>query len=157
TFSIIIAQRSREMALLRAIGASRRQVLGSILGESLAVGVIASIIGIGMGVVLAIGLRALVAVLTGGLPGSGAVVPFNAIVYGLLVGIGITLLSALLPALNASRVPPVAAMRDVSIERPIARGVRFAIGGGLTVLGIAGLLGGLFGPLSFWFIIIGAV
>jgi putative ABC transport system permease protein len=157
TFSIIIAQRSREMALLRAIGASRGQVLGSILGESLAVGVIASIIGIGMGVVLAIGLRALVAVLTGGLPGSGAVVPFNAIVYGLLVGIGITLLSALLPALNASRVPPVAAMRDVSIERPIARGVRFAIGGGLTVLGIAGLLGGLFGPLSFWFIIIGAV
>ncbi len=121
TFSIIVAQRTREMALLRAIGASRGQVLASIVGESVVVGIVASAIGVVAGIGLAIGLKALMSAIGIDIPGSGAVVPAKAIIIGMSVGIFITLVSSLIPARNGARVPPVAAMRDVSIERPIAR------------------------------------
>ena len=140
TFSIVVAQRTREMALLRAIGASTRQVLGSIIGESLVIGVIASAIGVFGGIALAIGLRWVMSLLGIDLPGSGAVVPAKAVVWGMLVGTIVTLLSSIVPARNAARVPPVAALRDVAIEQPIRKGVRLGIGGGLGVLGLVALL-----------------
>src|SRR5207248_10088199 len=69
------------------------------------------------------------------LPGSGAVVPAKAVVWGMLVGTIVTLLSSIVPARNAARVPPVAALRDVAIEQPIRKGVRLGIGGGLGQIG----------------------
>src|SRR6185312_10079792 len=77
TFSIVVAQRTREMALLRAIGASTRQVLGSVIGEALVIAVLASAAGVLGGIGLAIGLRALMSLVGIDLPGSGAVVPAN--------------------------------------------------------------------------------
>jgi putative ABC transport system permease protein len=157
TFSIVVAQRTREMALLRAIGASTRQVLGSIIGESLVIGVIASAIGVFGGIALALGLRWVMSLLGIDLPGSGAVVPARAVIWGMLVGIVVTLLSSIVPARNAARVPPIAALRDVAIERPIRKGVRLGIGGGLGLIGLIALLSGLFGGASIWFVIVGAV
>jgi len=157
TFSIVVAQRTREMALLRAIGASTRQVLGSIVGESLVIGVVASAIGVFGGIALAIGLRWVMSLLGIDLPGSGAVVPAKAVVWGMLVGTIVTLLSSIVPARNAARVPPVAALRDVAIEQPIRKGARLGIGGGLGLIGLIALLSGLFGGAGIWFVILGAV
>ena len=157
TFSIVVAQRTREMALLRAIGASTRQVLGSVLSESIVIGVLASAIGVMGGIALAIGLRAVMAALGIDLPGSGAVVPAKAVIIGMLVGTVITLLSSIIPARNAARVPPIAALRDVAIERPIRKGVRLGIGGGLGAVGVASLIAGLFASAGVWFVIVGAV
>src|SRR4029079_7294785 len=127
TFTIVVAQRTREMALLRAIGASTRQVLVSIIGESVVVGILASAIGILAGIGLAIALRAIMGVLGIDLTATATVVRFTAVVCGLLVGTIVTLLSAIVPARNAARVPPVAALRDVAIERPVSRVRRLAM------------------------------
>src|SRR5207302_1104188 len=132
-----VAQRTREMALLRAIGASRAQIMRQVLGESVLVGLIASIVGIVAGAVLAVLLKAAMSLLGFDLPGSSIVVHTNAIVIGLIVGLVITVLSAIVPAWQASRVSPVAAMRDVQIERATRRGVRLGIGLTLLALGIA--------------------
>lgn len=156
TFSIVVAQRTREMALLRAIGGSSRQVLGSIISESIVIGILASAMGVVGGIGLAIGLRAVMSVLGIDLPGSGAVVPARAVIIGMLVGTVVTLLSSIVPARNASRVPPVAALRDVAIERPIRRGVRFSLGAAMGAIGLVALLSGLFGSASFWYVILGA-
>jgi putative ABC transport system permease protein len=145
TFSIVVAQRTREMALLRAIGASQRQVMGQVFGESVVVGVLASAVGVVAGILLAIGLKALMSALGVDLPATSPVVKPNAIIAGLLVGTIVTVLSAVVPARQAARVPPVAAMRDVAIERPPRRGIRFVIGGGAMLLGIVVLFFGLFG------------
>ncbi len=157
TFSIVVAQRTREMALLRAIGASTGQVLWSIVSESAVIGVIASAVGVGGGIALAIGLRAVMKALGIDLPGSGAVVPATAVVTGMLVGVGVTLLSSIAPARGAARVPPVAALRDVAVERPIRRGVRLAIGASTGIVGLVSLMLGLFGSSGIWFVVAGAV
>ena len=144
TFSIVVAQRTREMALLRAIGASQRQVMAQVFGESAVVGVIASGIGVLAGIGLAIALKALMSAVGFDLPSTSVVIKPIAIIAGLLVGFVVTVLSAIVPARQASRVPPVAALRDVAIERPPRRGVRLAIGGGAMVVGIVVLFVGLF-------------
>ncbi|MDQ1447089.1 MAG: putative transport system permease protein [Actinomycetota bacterium] len=148
TFSIVVAQRTREMALLRAIGASRAQIMRQVLGESVLVGLIASIVGIVAGVLLAVLLKAAMSLLGFDLPGSSIVVHTNAIVVGLIVGLVITVLSAIVPAWQASRVSPVAAMRDVQIERATRRGVRLGIGLTLLVLGIVALFVGVSGSVD---------
>src|SRR5262249_44954301 len=113
TFSIVVAQRVREMALLRAIGASQRQVMGQVFGESVVVGILASAIGVGAGILLAIGLKAAMSAVGFALPSTSIVIKPIAIIAGLLVGSIVTVLSAIVPARQASRVPPVAALRDV--------------------------------------------
>ncbi len=148
TFSIVVAQRTREMALLRAIGASRAQVMRQVLGESVLVGLIASIAGIVAGVLLAVGLKAAMSLLGFDLPGSSVVLRPNAVVVGLIVGLVITVLSAIVPAWQASRVSPVAAMRDVQIERATRRGIRLGIGVTLLVAGIALLFVGVSGSVD---------
>ena len=102
TFSIVVAQRTREMALLRALGASRRQVLGQVFGESVVVGVLASAVGVAAGVALSVGLRILLGAIGFELPGAGLVVPPSAIVTGLIVGSLITVASAIVPAMSGS-------------------------------------------------------
>ncbi len=144
TFSILVAQRTRELALMRAIGASRRQMVGSVLVEAAVIGLIASIVGLGAG----IGIGALLAYLVGNLgsklPLAGVGVPPSAVISAFAVGLGITIVAALLPALRASRVPPVAAMQDAARpDRPLTRlsilgGVVLAVGAALLALGLTG-------------------
>jgi putative ABC transport system permease protein len=112
TFSITVAQRTREFATLRTIGASRRQILGSVILESLVIGLVASLVGLGLGVVLAEGIEALFGSLGVDLPSADRVFATRTVVVALAVGIGITLLAGLFPAIRATRVPPISAVRE---------------------------------------------
>jgi putative ABC transport system permease protein len=148
TFSIVVAQRTREMALLRAIGASQRQVIVSVVLEALVVGVLASVAGLFAGVGISVLLKALLAGFGFDIPSTGIVISPNAVVISLLVGTVITVVSAVTPAVRAARVPPIAAIRDVALDvstRVVRRGV---IGGVIFVLGTAALLGGLFSDVD---------
>jgi putative ABC transport system permease protein len=112
TFSITVAQRTREFATLRTIGASRRQILGSVILESLVIGLLASLIGLGLGVLLAEGIEGLFRALGVELPTAERVFATRTVVVSLIVGMGITLLAGLFPAIRATRVPPIAAVRE---------------------------------------------
>lgn len=136
TFSVILAQRSRESALLRAIGATRRQVLGSIALESVVIGLIASIGGVLAGLGLAVGLSALLANFGVDLPGSIEVAPAS-VVTALVVGLAVTLLAGLAPAIRASRIAPMAALRDSAVDRSSTSRTRGAIGAVVTAAGVA--------------------
>lgn len=129
TFAMLITQRTRELALLRAIGATRRQVFGSVLLEAIAIGVVAALIGLVGGVGLAIGLRTLVDRFTGALPAGPLVITAGTIALAAGVGILVTLIAALGPARRAATIPPVAAMRP-EIQLP-ERSLRL-----LTTLGL---------------------
>jgi putative ABC transport system permease protein len=130
SFSIIVAQRGREMALMRAVGASRRQVRRSVFVEALAIGILGSIIGFLLGLGVASVLVSLF-----DLPGSLVVRP-NAAIIALVVGVVVTLVSAMVPAWRASRVPPVAAMRDLAIETGGQSRLRMILGLVATVGGV---------------------
>jgi len=112
TLSITVAQRTREFATLRTVGASRRQVLGSVILEALVIGLLASIIGLFAGLGLAVGLNELFIALNLDLPQTETVFATRTIVVSLLVGTVITLIAGLSPALRATRVPPIAAVRE---------------------------------------------
>ncbi|MGZ8763255.1 MAG: ABC transporter permease [Acidimicrobiia bacterium] len=112
TFSITVAQRTREFATLRTIGASRRQILGSVILESLVIGLVASLVGLALGVVLAEGIEGLFRALGVELPTADRVFALRTVIVGLAVGVGITLLAGLFPAIRATRVPPIAAVRE---------------------------------------------
>ncbi len=150
TFSITVAQRMREFALLRTVGASRGQVLRSVVLEALLVGVVASLVGLLLGIVLAPGLKALFGLLGGDLPGEGTVLATRTIVVSLLIGTVLTVVSSLAPALRATRVPPIAALREGAVlPRGRARRLRtplafagLAVGIGLIALGLFGGAGG---------------
>ena len=114
TLAITVAQRTREFATLRTIGASRRQVLRSVILETLVIGIVASLLGLGLGFVLADQLSALFGALGLGLPEAGTVVAERTVVVSLAVGVLITLLAGLVPAVRATRVPPIAAVREGS-------------------------------------------
>ncbi|MGY1709452.1 ABC transporter permease [Geodermatophilus sp. SYSU D00758] len=139
TFSILVAQRTRELALLRAVGASRRQVRTSVVVEALVIGLVAAALGLGLGIGVAVGLRAALGAIGLEVPTTTLQVEPRTVVAALLVGVVVTVLAALLPARQATRVPPVAALRAVDAPaRPVGR-VRPAVGAVLTVLGAAGL------------------
>jgi len=157
TFSIVVAQRLREMALLRAIGASRRQVLGSVIGEAIVVGIVASVLGIIGGIGLAIGLRALLNAVGFGIPGNGVTVRPLGIVIAFIAGTVVTFVSSVVPARQAARIPPIAAMRSVALERPLNRPLRSGLGLLVTALGVALLLAGLFGSAGILAVGIGAL
>ena len=143
TFSMLVAQRARELALLRALGASRRQVTTSVLVEAVAVGLFASLVGFALGIGVAAGLRALLALLDIDLPEGDLVLAPRTFVVCLLVGVGVTVVAALLPARRASRVAPVEAMRESgpAEERSLRR--RGVLGALLLLAGIAALVAGL--------------
>jgi putative ABC transport system permease protein len=147
TFSIVIAQRTKELALMRAVGASRRQMIGSVLIEAVAVGLIASILGLGAGIGVGALLAYVFGQVGGGLALAGIAVPTVAIVSSLVVGLLVTVVAAVLPALRAARIPPVAAMQDVATpDRPLTRltvagAAVGAAGGALLALGLSGNAG----------------
>jgi ABC-type antimicrobial peptide transport system permease subunit len=144
--SITIAQRTRELATLRTLGASRRQVLTSIVIEALVVGVLASVVGVLVGFGLAEGLFNLFDAVGFTLPNNGLVVETRTIVVAMLVGTVVTVLASLRPALRATRVPPIAAVRE-GATLPEGRFARYRTLSSalLTIAGFAALAYGLFG------------
>lgn len=138
SFSFIVAQRQKQVALLRAIGASRQQMLWSIVIESLLVGIIASVVGYVLGVGLATGLSTLMFSDSAKL----AIEPTSTMT-ALLIGTVVTLMSAFLPAWRASKVPPIAAMRDVAIDSSGRSIRRIVFGGVVLALGAAAMVSGL--------------
>ncbi len=154
TFSILVAQRSRELALLRALGASQRQVTGSVLLEALLLGLLGSTLGLGLGVLLALGIRAVFSRVGLDLAGQGLVFEPRTVVAAYGVGVVVTLLAALLPALRTARIAPVQAMRDdVALPESSLR-ARFLGGVALTVVGAGVLAAGLFAtvPRAGWWV-----
>ena len=144
TFSILVAQRSRELALLRAMGASRRQVNRSVLAEAFAVGLIGSTVGIGVGYLLALALRALFGTIGLDISQSEFTIGIRTVVVSYAVGVLVTMVAAYLPARRASHIAPVAAMRDdvalpeTSLHRRMLVGTAMVVVGvGLMVLGFA--------------------
>jgi putative ABC transport system permease protein len=144
TFSITVGQRTRELALLRIVGASRRQVFRSVLAEAALTGLISSVIGLGLGVLAALGLEALLRGFGTTLPTGPLVFEPRTVLVGLAVGVGVTVIAAIRPARNAVRIPPIAALSDrqaesgVSLRRRFTGGAAVALGGAvLLAIGLA--------------------
>ncbi|MBM3718142.1 MAG: ABC transporter permease [Actinobacteria bacterium] len=149
-FSISAAQRQRENALLRAIGASRKQISRSMLIESVVVGVVGSLAGLIGGVGISVGLTGLLEALGIDTPNSGLVVPSSTVVTTLVVGVLVTVASAFLPARRAGRVPPLAAMRATALETTGPGRVRTRSGLGLIGVGLAVVGAVIAGASNSW-------
>jgi putative ABC transport system permease protein len=149
TFSITVAQRVTEFGMLRTLGASRRQILGDVVVEALAIGVLGAVVGIGGGFLIALLLNGLLEAFEIDLPTTGLVMQSRTIVVSLLIGILVTVLSSLVPAVRSTRVPPIAALHAV---KPSPTRRRRLIGIVASVLlgavGLAMILIGLFGNAS---------
>lgn len=143
TFSIVLAQRTRELALLRAVGASRRQVTVSVLVEAGLVGLVASVIGLVLGIGTSVGLRALLGATGFSIPATSIVVSGTTVAVAVGTGTAITLAAALFPALRASRIPPIAALRSVAVEPTRTPLLRVVAGIAVVGLGALNLVGGL--------------
>lgn len=144
TFRIVVAQRTRELALLRALGASRRQVTTMVLAEAFLVGLAASAIGLALGIALAFGLRTAYSLFGGSLPSNPLEIAGRTIGIAFAVGIVVTMVSSFLPAWRAGAVPPLAAMRDVAASSTSSLRGRLRAGTPLLALGIAAMALGLF-------------
>jgi putative ABC transport system permease protein len=146
TFSIIVAQRTRELALLRALGASRGQVFTSVVVEAVVVGLVASAVGVVAGIGIAVALKAVLHAFGIELPSTEVVIRTRTVAVSLIVGTVITTLAAIMPARRAASVAPVEALReaDPAATHERGRGRRLAIAAVVTVAGIAALLFGLF-------------
>jgi putative ABC transport system permease protein len=149
TFSIVVAQRTRELALLRTLGASRRQVTWSVIVEAAMVGLFAAGLGVLLGIVIAIGLRAALGATLFEIPATPLQVVPRTIIVSLIAGTLVTLVSAIVPARNAASVAPLQALRDAG-QAGTGRGLtrRLTIGFAVLGLGVAALAYGLFGASS---------
>ena len=157
TFSITVAQRTTEFAMLRTLGASRGQVLRSVMLEALIVGLAASIIGLLAGIAIAQGISALFKAFGADLPQEGLVLQSRTVIVSLLVGTIVTLISSLAPARRATRVPPLAAMRDeMAVAQPPTRR-RTILSWVVLLVGAAMILVTLFGGASLFLLGIGAI
>jgi putative ABC transport system permease protein len=143
TFSIIVGQRTRELALLRIVGASRRQVFRSVLGEAALVGLVSSIIGLGVGVLAAYGLEGLLRAFGITLPSSSLVFQTRTAIVGLAVGVGVTVIAAISPARRAVRISPIEAISQHQAGLEISNRRRLTIGGVLGLLGVVLLAVGM--------------
>jgi len=146
-FSMTVAQRRREFAMLRALGASRRQVLLSLTGEALAMGVLASLVGLAAGLGVASAVNQLFKAMKIDIPHSGLVLQPRTVIVALAVGVVVTLLSAVLPAARATRVPPMAALQEGS-QLPPSRFAKATpyFAGAAALIGALFIVGGMFGP-----------
>jgi putative ABC transport system permease protein len=143
TFSMLVAQRTKELALMRAVGASRRQITRSVLVEAAVVGAIASAIGFVIGVALALGLRSGMAAFGMNVPPGPLAVTATPVVAALAVGVLITMLAAWLPGRRAAKIPPVAAMGSVhAVATTKSLVLRNSVGACLTALGAAAVVWG---------------
>ena len=140
TFNVLVAQRRREVALLRSVGATRRQVLGGILVEAFTVGLVSAALGLLAGLGLASGIRALLGAIGIEVPTTSAAVEPRTVVAALLVGVVVTVVAALVPAWSATRVAPVEALREATPTGGDIGRVRRTAGWLLLVAGLAGLV-----------------
>ena len=145
TFSILVAQRTRELGLLRALGAGRGQVLRSVVAEAVVVGLVASLAGVGLGVLVAIGLQALLGAFGIDLPGTGTRILPRTVIVSLIVGQVVTVVSAVVPARRASRIAPLAALRAGQVEEVGSLRRRTVVGALVMVGGVAALVAALIG------------
>jgi putative ABC transport system permease protein len=146
TFSITVAQRVREFGMLRTLGAGQGQILGSVVVEALAIGVLGALLGLAGGYAIAVGLNALFVAIGIDLPTTALVTKTRTVVVSLLIGVGVTLISSIVPALRATRVPPIAALLALELPRSRRRGIVYAaLAVLLGVAGLAMVLAGLFG------------
>jgi putative ABC transport system permease protein len=145
-FSMTVAQRRREFAMLRALGASRRQVLISITGEALVMGIVASLIGLVAGFGVAAGVNAVFTAVGIDIPRSGLIMEPRTVAIAMGVGIGVTLLSAIVPAQRATRVPPIAALQEGAVLPP-SRFARYTsvLAAAVGALGIVLIVLGMYG------------
>ncbi|MCX4912778.1 ABC transporter permease [Streptomyces sp. NBC_00687] len=157
TFAIVVAQRTRENALLRALGASRRQVTASTLAEATVVAVTASAVGLAGGVGIAAGLQALFPAIGFPFPEGDLVVSGLSMLLPLAVGVVVCLVSALLPAARAGRTAPLAALRETAVDESGASRARAITGGGLAALAVAVTLTGVLLTPSLWLAGLGAL
>ncbi|MBT2438544.1 ABC transporter permease [Streptomyces sp. ISL-36] len=143
TFTMLVAQRTKELALMRAVGASRKQITRSVLAEAGVVGLVASAVGFGLGVLLALGLRSGMAAFDMKMPEGPLVLTATPVVSAFAVGVLITMLAAWLPGRRAAKIPPVAAMSSVhAVATTKSLVVRNSIGAAITALGAAGIIAG---------------
>ena len=157
-FSITVAQRTREFAMLRSLGASRRQVLLTVLGEALVMGVVASVVGLLAGLGVAKGINALFKAVGADIPTAGLTLEPRTIIVALSVGIGVAVLAAMTPALRATRVPPVAALQEgASLPESFISRHSSIIAAVFVALGVLALARGLFGsdPTSLRLLFLG--
>ena len=148
TFSITVAQRTREFGMLRTLGAHRRQLLGVVLLEAAVIGLVASVLGIVGGIGFVAGIAALFDAFGLSLPSSGLVLSASTVIIALLVGVGVTVVASLAPARRATRVTPLEALREGGESRRPSRR-RAIVGSGLLGLGVLLIALGMFATESF--------
>jgi len=146
TFQILVTQRTRELALLRALGATARQIRVSVMSEAFVVGVVSSVAGLGAGFGIALGLQGLLRAFGIVLPSTSDQLLPRTVIAALIVGIGTTFFSSVMPAVRASKLPPIAALREAEPAAYVPSRRRLFTGIGVTLLGALALLFGLFGP-----------
>lgn len=142
TFSMLVAQRSRELALLRALGATRSQIVRSLILEAAGVGLVGAVLGLLVGVGVAYGLQGLFAAIGAEIPTEGLILLPRTIIIGLVIGVLVTVVAGLAPALRASRIPPMAALRDDIALPARSLHVRAIAGAILLVVGLAAMTAG---------------
>ena len=149
TFSITVAQRTREFGMLRTLGASRGQILSSVGIEALVLGLLGAVGGLAAGILFAGGINALFKAIGADLPNTGTVVLARTVIVSLLIGVVVTLVAALAPALRATRITPMAALRESELQDSKPRG-RLTLIAALLLggLGLALMLIGLFGGIE---------
>ncbi|MGI5195483.1 ABC transporter permease [Streptomyces sp. CA-288835] len=141
TFTMLVAQRTKEIALMRAVGASRKQITRSVLAEAAVVGLVASVIGFVLGIGLAVGLRSGMAAFEMKIPDGPLILSTTPVLAALGVGVLITMFAAWLPGRRAAKIPPVAAMSSVhAVATTKSLVVRNSIGTAITGLGAAGIV-----------------
>jgi putative ABC transport system permease protein len=149
TFSITVAQRTREFGLLRTLGASRRQIMSSVGIEALTLGLLGAAVGLAGGIGFAFGINELFKAVGIDLPNTGTVIATRTVIVSLIVGVVVTVIAALAPALRATRVTPMAALREAELQDAKTRGrVVTAVAVAVCVVGLAMMLVGLFGGID---------
>lgn len=150
TFNIVLGQRVRELSLLRAVGATPQQVRRSVLTESAIIGIVASVAGLGLGMLGALGIKALFNALGASLPEGSLPLTLRTVLWAVAVGVGFTVLASLVPAIKASRISPVAGLSEgtTSDERASLGWKRLASGGMLLAIGLVLTGLGLFGDFD---------
>ena len=156
TFNIVVTQRTRELGLLRALGASRRQVFSSVLLESVVIGLLGAGVGLGVGIGLAILLKRGLALIGLELPPTPLEIRTTTVVAALIVGTAVTVLASAFPARRASRVAPIEALREGTIAPTASLRRRSIIGGLLTAAGVGAIVAGLFGGVPQPAAVVGA-
>jgi putative ABC transport system permease protein len=149
TFAVTVAQRTRELALLRTLGAFRSQVVRVVLGEALLVGLVASILGVGAGIALAAAARKGIAAAGLVIPPGDAQIGWSTVLIGCLVGVGTTVVAAGLPARRSSRVAPMQALRETAVEQPTSWR-RSVLGAAVVMVSVWVLLYGANLPSLRW-------